>query len=120
MPARYMAFITLCCFASLALRYWPTPAPVPPSLFDLLKHPGSETILALGGRLSLRHAGLYDLELIPGISDRLGQELLKNRSAILAAAKTMPPAQRYRALELTKGVGPKTALKLSEWLSLDD
>lgn len=78
-----------------------------------------ESQIAVTGKVRLATAELYDLELIKGISDRLGSEILSNRAVILERARRYLPGYEYMALELVHGIGPKTAEQLGKSISFD-
>lgn len=78
----------------------------------------SEARFALGDKIPFSDAFLYDLELIDGISDAIGTELIEKRSEILKAASGLPEQEKHRSFEIAKGVGKKTALKLNRYLIL--
>jgi DNA uptake protein ComE-like DNA-binding protein len=73
-----------------------------------------ESLLASGHPLPLSCADLSSLELLPGISDKTGTELLEKRDSIIRA-------ERFTSLEesfqLARGVGSKTAARLVRYLS---
>jgi hypothetical protein len=77
----------------------------------------AETLLAFGARIPLACADIADLELIPGISDRLALELLENRARIIAHAES---TSEREALQLAHGVADRTADKLASFISLED
>jgi DNA uptake protein ComE-like DNA-binding protein len=71
--------------------------------------------LSCGNKISLRHATLADLLLIPGVGDKTAQTLIKERAQILATANADGEAA---GLESAKGIGPETAKKLMKYLGL--
>lgn len=122
MRSRFFALAILCYVISLLRLVWPDTAFVPIPAKELQRTYEScsaETRLALGGKIPFRTADLYDLELIPGVSDTLGHELLTSRQVILVRMLYLPPEKQYTALEMAKGVGPKTAEELKDWLSFE-
>ena len=74
----------------------------------------AESQLAAGGRISFRSAGIYELELLSGVSDRLAGNLLAKKGQILAQS-----GRGSQSLELAHGVGPGTAQRLGEFLDLE-
>jgi hypothetical protein len=77
----------------------------------------AETLLAFGARIPLACADMSDLELIPGVSDKLAIELLQKREQIIAHARDSSP---HEALQLAHGVGQHKAEVLASLLSLED
>lgn len=77
----------------------------------------AETLLAFGAQIPLACADMSDLELIPGVSDKLAQELLDKRERIIAHARDHSP---HVALQIAHGVGVRKAEVLSSLLSLED
>jgi hypothetical protein len=92
-----------------------------------------EGTLALGERLSLRHAQQADLELIPGIGTTLALNLLELQAERAAPQRPIKKGNKIRKPKksaqaskqassdcdwLTKahGIGQKTALRLCEYL----
>ncbi len=78
----------------------------------------AEDIFAYGHRISLKNATMYELELIPGVSDTLAKNILEDREKIIKKAITLPPKDRHTALELAHGIGVKTAKKLDRYLEI--
>lgn len=78
----------------------------------------SESRLALGGRLNLWQSGVYDLELIPRISDKLARRMLLGKAEMKARASEELSREKYLALQAVNGIGPKTAERLSHYLDL--
>jgi DNA uptake protein ComE-like DNA-binding protein len=76
----------------------------------------SESQLAYGYKLNLGVVTLADLELVPGVSTQIAEELLAKRGQIITASEQYDLKDRYRALEVIKGIGPKTAKKLANYL----
>lgn len=79
----------------------------------------AEQILALGQKLKFRTCELYSLELIPKISDKIGLRLLAQKFQILGIAASLQQTEKYQALEVVYGIGPKEARRLGEYLSLE-
>ncbi|MBN8548048.1 MAG: hypothetical protein J0M12_01905 [Deltaproteobacteria bacterium] len=78
----------------------------------------AEGRLALGGTLSLWSLDMYELELLPRISDTLAKRILVQRAEIHARASTLGKHEKYLALEVVKGLGPKSVKRLSGLLDL--
>lgn len=81
--------------------------------------PNAESRLAAGEKIPFSAAGVYELELIPGISDSLAFRLLEKKAAVLELAAQLPSGERSRALLIIHGVGDKTARHLIDYLSLE-
>ena len=79
----------------------------------------AETLLALGERIDFSRASLFDLELIPGISDRLATLLMLKKGEIHLRSRFFAPRDRYQAFMIVRGIGPKTAEKLDLYLRID-
>ena len=69
----------------------------------------AEGIMAMGGQVHFSSLGIHELELITGISDRLAQNILANRSSIVDQARTLPLDKRYKAFTQAHGIGEKRA-----------
>lgn len=80
----------------------------------------AEARLALGLKIPLKHADIYDLELIPGISDVLAQRLVKAKLQILIRSAYSQGASVEKALEVVHGIGEKKAATFGEQLELGD
>ena len=78
----------------------------------------AESRLALGGKMRFESAEIYELELVPGISDSLAQNILRKKAAILFEAERLPEEKQSKALELAHGVGEKRAESLLRYLDL--
>ena len=76
----------------------------------------TEQLFAFGERAAISQIDLYDLELIPGVSDTLGTNIIKARHKIIAAADSKNFDAKINPFELAHGVGKKTALKLERYL----
>lgn len=76
----------------------------------------TEQQFALGNKIKLSDADLYDLELIPGVSDTLGMNILVARHKIIAASNNKNSRLKINPFELAHGVGEKTASKLERYL----
>ena len=78
----------------------------------------SEQQFALGHTIALSSADIYDLELIPKISDKLAYNILNEKERIISAEHNKNSKKKLSPLELAHGVGKKTASRLSFYLSL--
>jgi len=76
----------------------------------------AESHFAAGLPFPLACADIIDVELIPGVSDRLATELLASRTGVATAAARLPSAE---ALQLVRGVGPSLGHALSRYLSME-
>ena len=88
---------------------------------DIVSEPpveNSETAFALGRRVKLSEVDLYDLELIPRLSEVVAIRILEQRNEIIDHARNLPTDQKYLALTKVRGVGAVTAMKLNNYLVL--
>lgn len=114
-------FASFCLFLALILlgraiaRFLPGQVPDIPSPVA----PNAESVLAMGMRLKLSEVSQRDLQLIPGVSGILSEEIMRERHAILAGAAKMKPEDRHEAMISIHGVGDKTAKKLRQSLSVE-
>jgi DNA uptake protein ComE-like DNA-binding protein len=60
---------------------------------------------------------MIDVELLPGISDRLAAELLASRQDVSEAAQFMTSSE---ALQKVRGIGPSLGATLSAYLSTEE
>lgn len=74
-----------------------------------------ESSFAAARRISVKSAGMYELEMVPGISDALALEILKVRSAILKQGAS----QGCNAFTLARGVGSISAKRLCRYFYFD-
>lgn len=93
--------------------------PNPEQLIILTCFEDAESRLATSQKFTLAQADIYDLELIPRISDKLALRIMNQKEQILEQAAILPLNLRYKALELVYGIGPKTALTLNNYLDLN-
>jgi hypothetical protein len=85
-----------------------------------LYHDNAEAILAAGQKLKFATVGVYELELIPGVGDKLANSILAKRSHILDCSKSTQNKKCPESpFEVVKGVGPKTAAKLETYLQIE-
>ena len=78
-----------------------------------------EGCLARGARLRLSKANMWALELIPGISDTLADNILTRRKYVRHVAPHLTEGTRHTALEVVHGLGPKSARKLGKYIEID-
>ncbi|RMD87676.1 MAG: hypothetical protein D6808_01040 [Candidatus Dadabacteria bacterium] len=109
-----IVMITIARLCDIAFRKATPPMLLPCRAFESLN---SEGILALGQKIPLSKADLYDLELISGISDTIGRALLRDKLKIISKARELPPGQKYKALTIVKGIGEKKAKKFYNYLT---
>ena len=111
----------LCClFAAAANLVRDRTAALPAEALEQACRAGnSETRLACGLGVVFKNSGFFELELIPGISDRLASRILEQRRSIRAAALRLPPAKRWQALTSIKGIGAKSAVKFAVMLDFE-
>ena len=76
----------------------------------------AEGQIAVGEKIFLSKAGIYELELIPGISDGLAFRIYEKKKTILKAAGQMG---QVKALSIIHGIGPKTSGKILRYLKLE-
>ena len=77
----------------------------------------TEGKFALGSTVPLSSCDMYDLELIPGVSDKLAISLIASREKIVTAAKANLLPNSASPFVLAHGVGEKTAKKLEKYLT---
>lgn len=77
-----------------------------------------EQQFALRRRVSFLLVDMYDLELIPGVSDTLAQNILDARDKILNYSRSKPALKVENPFMLAHGVGKSTAQKLSLYLEI--
>ncbi len=73
-----------------------------------------ESALAFGGRLPVGCADLWSLQLISGISESIGADLIARKGEILAASKNGSASE---ALQLARGIGKTQGVRLQSYLS---
>ena len=84
-----------------------------------VKADNAEGQLAIGRKFRFSSADMYDLELIPGVSDKTAARILDARTKVLERAATLPMNQRYHAFVLVHGVGQAIALKFDRYIDLE-
>lgn len=78
----------------------------------------AEARIARAIPLAFEDATLYELTLIPSMSDTLAQRLLDRKAQILATSQTLPAQTRWKAFEAAHGIGPARARYIAEYVSL--
>lgn len=78
----------------------------------------SESCFALGLKFELRRADLYDLELIPRLSENVAKQIIFRREAIIQEAETLPNDLQSHGLEGISGIGNTTATKILKYIEL--
>lgn len=89
------------------------------SLTDLvtpLTASDSESRYARGEKVPFREATAYELEMIPGISDKLSSRILAKRDEILKSTQIPDKKRKHHPLEIVHGIGPKKALAFGKFL----
>ena len=116
LPAAAMICLLAACLHLLPRRYATSnitlPAVAPAAITQ------SETRLALGLKIPLRQASVYDLELIPGISDVLANRLVKATWQIMVQSLYSQGAPPEAALALVHGIGEKKAATFGRHIEL--
>ena len=122
MNRRYL-FFTLFL---VGLRTLTLGAPAEHALYDhqmtvasLTSTEDPEVLLTFNRRIPFSLAGMYELELIPRISDTLADKIERKRHEIVIEAAKLPSSEAWKAFERVKGIGPETARKLGRYLDLD-
>ena len=95
------------------LRTWPVEVNMA-ALVSIERH-NAEACLAAGCKIPLSFAGMYELELVPGISDTLALNILRARGAILKIRHKSGCA----AFTEAQGIGEKTARTLCDYILLE-
>lgn len=108
--------LCLCLIALIKFTCFLAYAPIVPDYLILHPDGTSEGSLAFGEKLKFKSLGIYELELLPSISDTLAGELVKEKSRILAKSKKLSLASQFQAFEVAKGIGPKKAKQLALYL----
>jgi len=78
-----------------------------------------ETCYATGAKIPFSKVALYDLQLIPTISDARSGLLLEYRENILQIAKSEQAEESHKAFTSVHGIGQKTAATLGEYLYVE-
>jgi len=95
-------------------------APMPLAQDSLSKHDPIESMLAFELPVPFMMLDLYQIELLPGVSEKFGKILLNGREQIIETAADLPPERKYKAFKIAKGIGEKTAKKLEKLLTLPE
>ena len=107
-----LRLLTILSFDSL--QFFPGETyPVPRSFFQ-----DPESLLALQQRIPFSQTGIYELELIPRISDKLAFNIDDKHERIMQRATALPTRKRDTAFEIVHGVGPKTAAKIAQYIDV--
>ena len=73
----------------------------------------AEAKLAKGEKLSFKEVNIAELELIPGVSDKMAENILEAREKVLCSDKSV-----RHPLELVHGVGKKKAKVFEQYLNI--
>ncbi len=77
-----------------------------------------ETQLTMQQRIPFSQTGVYELELIPRISDTLAFAIVDRHEQIVRRASMLSPLKQGSAFEIVHGVGPKTAAKIADYVDI--
>jgi hypothetical protein len=77
-----------------------------------------EAAFALGLRFPFSRTGIYELELIPRVSDSIAMRIDDKHDEIARRADRLAYERKYAAFEIVKGVGPKTAEKIGRYIDV--
>ena len=120
MRTTYSRFLAL-ALGLTTLRFfvpYPEPPAVEPAALGPYAFRDPESILAAGGRLALSECGVFEFELIPGVSDTLAFRLEERKRELGERSRQRPPDERTRVWEIVHGVGAKTAEKLAAYIDI--
>lgn len=81
-----------------------------------LEYSDAESILSLGGKIDLASAGMYELELIPGISDRMAKNILESRTQVIDYSQSVKRSDRWYSLLNVEGISEKKARKFVKYI----
>ena len=112
-------FTALFVLLRLSIAKWNFDSDLPSSIQAPIPASFAEQQFALGRKVKFSSVDLYDLELIPGISDKLGNSILEARPKVLAWSPSTKAEKKLNPFELIKGVGKGTAAKLEKYLILE-
>lgn len=84
-----------------------------------LESQDAEAILARGEKIALSKVGIYELELISGLSDSLANNILVKKEVILKKSRALPAHKQYQALELAHGIGEKSSEKFKALIAFE-
>ena len=79
----------------------------------------AETKLAFGEKINLSTADIFELELLPGISDAMACTIQKNKVEIRRLADSAGIPAGTEVLTVIPRIGPQTAKKLKPYLAID-
>jgi hypothetical protein len=108
--------IIITLWAISKVRYL-SPNPTRSAHVILMTAHDPETVFALGLRLPLGCTDQWAIELIPKLSNRVAQAVIKNRTEIIKDAARKTPEEALKAIY---GVGDATAQQLIRYLKLSD
>lgn len=115
MNTRYLS-IWLMILALLCVRFLWSRAQGRPVFVTCEQATDAESRLACGQRIWLSKTDLYELELVPGFSERLAGQILMKREEITQKAKLLGKDNESKAFEVVKGIGAKKAHALGEYV----
>lgn len=92
----------------------------PPSALPMDSRHSTEEAFAFGEPISMWTADQWDLELIPGVSDRLAKRILADLPTLRAQADTLSGDMAWRSLLAVRGIGKVSAEKLRCYLDFRD
>jgi hypothetical protein len=93
------------------------------SLTDLvtpLTASDSESRYARGEKVPFREATAYELEMIPGISDKLSSRILAKRDEILKSTQIPDKKRKHHPLEIVHGLGRRRRWRLASFWSFSN
>lgn len=85
---------------------------------DLAAHGDTESRFALGSKILLADATIFDLELISGIGDELAGKILEQRPHLMKLGVSTPCEHVYKIFEEVNGIGLGLAHQLAERVTL--
>ena len=115
MRIAYANLALILAFISIA---WHLQEQLPPKAIPIPAPSNFEAAFALNQRIKLSEADLYDLELIPRLSEAVALRILNQREQIIAHARNLPDSEKYKVFTEVRGVGNLTAQKLKDYLDL--
>lgn len=118
MSARFPCLALVLAFLAVLRLLGGNFAPVQEPLSGRTELASAERAFAWGSPISLWDADQWDLELVPGISDRLARRLLAERTSLRAQADALPSAEAWKALTSVRGIGAASAERLRRYLDL--
>ncbi|MBX7137507.1 MAG: hypothetical protein K1X83_05935 [Oligoflexia bacterium] len=106
--------LSLTLFSAVALCFQLPGRERPIEIERIFELDPAETTLALGQKLLLSAASIYELELIKGVSDTLAFKIERAKAQLTICEKKSARSP----LQAIKGIGQKTAQKLEQHLEL--